>query len=165
MPGMTPENNVPWFAPGRPMIVSDPAKLTYFARANAIRAGVQNMPAALSGVAVGDSDWSQYPDAAPGDMRAMTSLALFDPTVDIGPRTVPNSISAASYSMDSSGVETPTGAGTLDTFFNALNNLIRSPSPNTYGAPPSVAPSPWPWVIGAGAVGMGLLLLSKKRRR
>jgi len=163
MPGMTPENNVPWWAPGRPMIVSDPSKLTYFARANAVRAGVA--ASSFEGVAVGDSDWAQYPDAAPGDMRANMSQSMFNDTVDAGARMLPTSISAGSDSMSAGSVETPSGGGTLDRFFNSFNSFLTSPAPNPYGAQPRIAPSPWPWVIGVGAVGLGLLFLAKKRAR
>ena len=154
MPGMTAENNVPWWAPGRPLIVSDPNKLTYFAQANAVRAGVQSMPGALQGVAVGDSEWASYPDGGPGDMRANTSLDMF------------NSTATGSNSVGADNVETPSGGGTLDSFFSAINSFLRAPAPNQYGPPPQLAaPSPWPWLVGAGAVGIGLIVLSKRRSR
>lgn len=162
MPGMTPDNNAPWWAPGRPLIISDPSKLTYFARANAVRAGVQNMPGALSGVAVGDSEWATYPESGPGDMRANMSLEMFNSTVSSGDRQLPMSVAAGSYSVDSSSIETPSGGSALDSFFNALNRFV-SPPP-TYAPQPVAQPSPWPWVIGAGVLGVGLLVLTKKRR-
>lgn len=166
MPGMTPESNVPWWAPGRPFIISDPNKLTYFARANAIRAGVMNMPGSLSGVAVGDGgDWANPygTEDGPGADRAFTSaFSFYNPTVDTGNRTVPRSIEEASYAAGSGAVEMPSGGNTVDSFFNALNRLISGPqsAPQVY----KPAPSPWPWVIGVGAVGIGLLYLTKRKR-
>ena len=167
MPGMSPNNNTPWWAPGRPLIVSDPEKLTYFARANAVRAGVQSMPGALTGVAVGDSEWANpfaAEDAAPGDMRANMSQQMFDATVSAGPRQLPMSVAGGSMEVTGSNIETPSGGGTLDSFFNSFNKFMSAPAPQNWGAQPVRTPSPWPWVVGVGAVGLGLLWLSKRRR-
>lgn len=58
-------SNAPWYGPGRPLIVADPNKLSYFAQANAVRAGVFNTWGALSGFGdVGDDQ------QAPGDATA-----------------------------------------------------------------------------------------------
>ena len=165
MPGMTPENNAPWWAPGRPLIISDPEKLTYFARANAIRAGVMTSAGALQGVAVGDGgNWANPygTEDGPGADRAFTSaFSFYNPTVDTGNRTVPTSVAAGSFAVGSGSVEMPSGGTSVDSFFNALNRLISSPqqAPQVY-AP---APSPWPWVIGLGLAGIALVALTKKR--
>ncbi len=168
MAGITAENsNMPWWAPGRPLIISDPEKLTYFARANAVRAGVQNMPGALSGVAVGDGEWANPfvgDSDGPGADRAFTSSEAFysQPVLSSGNRMVPSGVST---NADGSNIETPSGGSTLDSFFNAFNRMLRGPAAQPFGPQPTVAPSPWPWVIGAGAVGLGLLVLAKRRRR
>ena len=164
---LIPESNNPWWAPGRPCIVTDPNKLTYFARANAIRAGVSSSAGALSGVAVGDGDWAD-PYAGdsdgPGADRAFTSAKSFYlPTSSAGNRVVPRDVEGYRNSVDSSYVETPSGGSTLDSFFNSFNSFLSSPAPNQFGPQAASVPSPWPWVIGAGAVGVGLLWLSKRR--
>ncbi|TAL42424.1 MAG: hypothetical protein EPN91_08575 [Salinibacterium sp.] len=167
MPGMTDSNNVPWWAPGRPLIISDPNKLTYFARANAVRAGL-TASAALHGVAVGDGEWANpflSEDTAPGDDRAFTSaMSFYNPSVDTGARQVPMGIAAGSFQQSAGTVETPSGGRTLDTFFNSFNNFLRSPAPGQYGPQPVAQPSPWPWVVGAGIAGVALLILARRRR-
>lgn len=164
MPGMTEANNVPWWAPGRPLIVSDPEKLTYFARANAIRAGVQSMPGSFSGVAPGEGEWADpyaAEDAAPGDSRAMTSQAFFDdPSLMSDNRVIPM-VTADGNVIGAKNVETNSGGSTLDFFFNKLNQLIK-PAPVLQ--PTSLAPpSPWPWVVGLGVAGVVLVMMTRRR--
>lgn len=148
MPGMLPDNNAPWWGPGRPMIVSDPNKLTYFARANAVRAGVMGSAGALHGI--GD-------DLEQGG----SSLdELYNGPVSMGNRLTPTSIATGSAARTTATVETPSGGSSLERFFSSFNSFL-TPAPVTFPAA-KVTPSPWPWLVGAAAVGVGLIVLSKK---
>lgn len=152
---------------GRRLIVSDPNKLTYFARANAIRAGVQSTYGALTGVAPGDGEWANpytTEDSAPGDDRAMLSVNMYNAQVAAGNRLVPGGVGEGTASTVN--VETPGGGSTLERFFNAFNKFLSAPG----GANPFQVTAPksggiGPWVVGAGIVGVGLLVLLAKRKR
>jgi hypothetical protein len=47
-------NNIPGWGPTKPLIVSDPSKLSYFAKANMIRGGMGGVAASSASAAFGD---------------------------------------------------------------------------------------------------------------
>ena len=166
-------NNAPNWGPARPLIVTDPRKLTYFARANMVRAGVQGSYGALQGFGrectgtpcrslqgFGDIVGNRI---VPGSIATEGAVAItgkdnlgrnftFDPETIYGDVT-------ASGSAGSSTTADPNGTSTVDQFFSRLNQLV-SPAP-VYSAP--VQPStPWLAYLAAGLAVVGVVVVGKK---
>ena len=143
-------NNAPNWGPARPLVVSDPGKLSMFARANMVRAAVRGSYGALGGIGniVGNR-------IVPIDATVNSELGrdwAFDPETMYGDAT-------ASGSGSSGNVASPNGTSTVDQFFNRLNSLL-SPQPTVQAVP--APPSPLPMLlIGAAALGAGYLLAKK----
>lgn len=145
-------SNAPWWGPGRPMVVADANKLSYFARANMVRAGVRGTYGALGGLSEIDVQGGKLVD---------TEEQGFQPVpFPVSTPAPPSPLSPPPMVTSDGQVLKPGGAGFIDTFVSSLSNLFKP-------APPVQAPvvqqgmSTGTMVAIAGAAVVGGILLLK----
>lgn len=166
------------WGPARPMIVSDPGKLTYFARANAVRAGIRggaysaipgsSAVAGLSGLGytvtdhggtgiqegTGIVDRRLMPFSVAGSTNPSPGY-VFDPMVGYGDATA-GTANSAPNTLNSNGTML------VDRFFNMFNSVLGR---NQNSAPPLVQADTgpdWGMLLGVGALAIGGVWVAKK---
>lgn len=166
------------WGPARPMIVSDPGKLSYFARANAVRAGIRGgaysaMPgsssvAGLSGLGytvtdhggIGIQEGTSIVDQRlmPLSVAGSTNPSpgyVFDPMVGYGDATAANSSSPNTLNSN--------GTMLVNRFFDMFNSVLGRNG--NVSAPPMVQADTgpdWGMLLGVGALAIGGVWVAKK---
>lgn len=140
-----------------PLVVSDPGKLSYFARANAVRAGVRGTWGTLSGLGEVVGGRPAPTDIVPQASTSPYAGTTFDPNAAYGDAT-PNIPQASVNTMNGNGT------ATIGDWFSRLGASLFGPS---VSAPPLVQASAvdyTPLLLGgAAAIGIGYLVFKKKR--
>lgn len=140
-------NNTPQWAPSKPLIVSDPSKLSYFARANLVRAGLS------AGVAAGTAG------AAFGGLRVQGFGAVDSPSPTVG-----------GAQPTGNAKDVLQGGQTVGDFLSRLSRGVGSffgnePAPPPVVVQPEAGPLGVPiggWILGGiGVLAVGFLLIKK----
>ncbi len=153
-------NNVPGWAPRRPLIVSDPSKLSYFARANATRSGLAAGAAAgAAGAAFGGMRVSGFGNAPSADDWSTWAKQQPQPTIGgstpvEGARDVTQGGQTVADFFDR--LSRATGSFFSNSTPPAATTVINAPSPGPLGIPIGG------WVLGGIVVlGIGFVALKK----
>ncbi len=149
--------------PKRPLVVMDPSKLTYFARAQAVRAGATGAYGALSGLGYTVPDYARVSvDNMTGES---TGSGVVTPEVTTEPGAYSGPGSRDGWVSDTAVPNAYTTAPgepsmlSIDKWMEQLNKLIAG---NGGAQRQSLAaPSPWPMVIGGAALLVGAVVLVK----
>lgn len=145
-------------APSRRLLVMDSSKLSYFARAQAVRAGAQGTYGALAGFGTFGTAWedSQAEEAERefAERQMRETGALFTGGAAGGGAKV-----ATAENTKAGG-----GMQLVDSLVGGLNRLL-SPTPTPAAIQAGFRPSPWPLVLGAAALVVGGIVLVKVMKR
>ncbi len=152
---MFPNNNPQW-APSRTLIVSDPSKLSYFARANAIRMGVSGSAGTFQGATVAIEPARGFGNVVTQEYDPGTGG--YNPTANSSTVQTPSGGQSSESFLDRLGVAV--GAG-ISNFLPGRANAASYPPPvedsNFLGIPPAV------WGIGGiAAVGAAIYFATRK---
>lgn len=174
--GIYNNSNAPWWGPGRTMIVTDPGKLTAFARANAVRAGVRGTYGAmgLSGLGYSVSDYGGIGVSEGGPITGkrllpaqLTSYTnpdpgyVFDPNVGFGDNS-------ASGPESSSSTMNQQGTMLIDRFFDMFNSVLGKVGTAVTPAsmqPVDSGPGIGTVLVGGAAIVGGVLLVKKLMKK
>ncbi len=145
----------------RSILVMDPKKLSYFARANAIRAGSMNTYGALAGVrGFGETTAWEEAQAIEAEKEFAARQAQ-----EAGNLFTGGAATGAGEGPATGANTKATGLQFVDAAVTKLNELFSPRPPPTVAAANFSSPSPWPLVLGGVALLAGGVLVFKMMKK